>query len=140
MKVRAATAADLESIVRWKVALWPEGSAEEHRAETSAALAKGAPALFVADDAGFVEVQLRSHADGCDSSPVGFIEGWYVDPGSRRNGVGSALIAAAEEWARERGCSEMASDALIANALSQIAHQSLGYEVVDRCVHYRKAL
>ena len=90
---------------------------------------------------GFLEVDLRSHADGCNpSQPVGYIEGWYVAEDYRERGIGKKLVAEAEEWARTHECVEMASDALIDNELSQCAHAALGYEVVDRCVHYRKRL
>lgn len=103
-------------------------------------------AIFVAECenqmlAGFLETGLRSHADGCDPSrAVGFIEGWYVRAGYRRRGIGKSLVTAAEEWARGKGCREMASDTLIENHSSQEAHEALGYAVVDRCVHYRKSL
>ncbi len=91
--------------------------------------------------AGFVEVDLRSHADGCNPlQPVGYIEGWYVAEDFRQRGVGKKLLAEAEGWARGQRCVEIASDALIDNVLSQRAHEALGYEVVDRCVHYRKKL
>ena len=90
---------------------------------------------------GFLEVDLRSHADGCNpSQPVGYIEGWYVAEDHRHRGVGKKLLGNAEDWARSQGCVEMASDAIIDNELSQRAHEALGYEVVDRCVHYRKKL
>lgn len=90
---------------------------------------------------GFLEVDLRSHADGCDpAQPVGYVEGWYVAENCREGGVGKTLLTAAEDWARGHGCIEMASDALIDNELSQRAHAALGFEVVDRCVHYRKKL
>ena len=90
---------------------------------------------------GFLEAGLRSHADGCDPSrPVGFVEGWFVAEVHRQKGVGKQLLSAAEEWARGRGCREMASDTQIDNALSQQVHEALGFKVVDRCVHYRKAL
>ena len=72
--------------------------------------------------------------------PVGFVEGWYVREPFRNRGVGRALMRAAEEWARRQGCIEMASDALIAEEGSHRAHQALGFEVVDRCVHFRKPL
>ena len=49
-------------------------------------------------------------------------------------------MRAAEDWSRERGCLEMASDALIENEESQRAHEALGFDVVDRCVHFRKRL
>ncbi|MGE5114113.1 MAG: GNAT family N-acetyltransferase [Acidobacteriaceae bacterium] len=101
-------------------------------------------AIFVAEAAdgalaGFVEVDLRSHADGCNpAQPVGYVEGWYVAEAYRERGVGKRLLAAAEDWARSHKCIEMASDAVIDNKVSQQAHEALGYEVVDRCVHYRK--
>jgi aminoglycoside 6'-N-acetyltransferase I len=88
-----------------------------------------------------VEAGLRSHADGCDEShEVGYIEGWFVAQNWRARGIGRKLVAAAEDWARVHGCTEMASDTWIDNQTSQLAHQALGYEVVDRCVNYRKSL
>lgn len=102
--------------------------------------------IFVAEASdgkliGFLEVDLRSHADGCNpAQPVGYIEGWYVAEDHRQRGIGRMLLAQAEDWARGHRCLEMASDALIDNERSQRAHQAVGYEVVDRCVHYRKKL
>lgn len=131
-------------------ALWPSSSAEEHARELRLLLAGKAAltmphTIFVAEAnaglVGFLEVDLRSHADGCDpSQPVGYVEGWYVGPDYRKQGVGAELLARAEEWARGHGCREIASDAVIDNELSQRAHAALGFEVVDRCVHYRKRL
>lgn len=90
---------------------------------------------------GFADVTLRSYADGCDPRrPVGYLEGWYVIESQRGRGIGAALLRAAEDWARAQGCMEMASDTWIDNEGSQRAHEALGFEVVDRCVNYRKAL
>lgn len=90
---------------------------------------------------GFLEVGLRSHADGCDPShPVGFLEGWFVTESYRRKGIGATLLAAAEDWARRHGCVEMASDTWVEQRVSQRVHEALGFKVVDRCVHYRKPL
>ncbi len=134
-----------------RASLWPDASFNEHFSELEAGLISpeqpGFPiVVLVAEDTpgtltGFLEVSLRSHADGCDPArPVGFVEGWFVVEEDRRKGVGRALMGAAEKWARAQGCREMASDALIDNAGSEPAHTSLGFEVVDRCVHFRKAL
>jgi aminoglycoside 6'-N-acetyltransferase I len=133
-----------------RAALWPSSSAAEHAQELMPFL-EGTTSYpfplenFIAEASGqlvgFLEVDLRSHADGCDPfHPVGYIEGWYVDPGWRGKGIGGKLLAAAEDWARGHGCREMASDALIDNELSQRVHEAAGYEVVDRCVHYRRSL
>jgi aminoglycoside 6'-N-acetyltransferase I len=89
---------------------------------------------------GFVETSIRDYAEGCDTNWVGYIEGWYVDPYARRRGVGRALIAAAEAWAVAQGCREMASDAELANIVSQEAHERIGYAEVGRSVHFRKPL
>jgi aminoglycoside 6'-N-acetyltransferase I len=64
----------------------------------------------------------------------------YVVEGARHSGIGRQLLSTAEDWARSHGCIEMASDTRIDNELSQTCHKALGFEVVDRCVHYRKTL
>jgi len=90
---------------------------------------------------GFIEVGLRSHADGCDvRQPVGYVEGWFVREEMRGRGIGKELMRKAEDWSRTQNCREIASDALLDNVASQRAHAALGFEVVDRCVHYRKDL
>jgi aminoglycoside 6'-N-acetyltransferase I len=89
---------------------------------------------------GFIEVGARSIADGCGTSPVAYIEGWFVDLDRRKQGVGRALVRAAEDWARMRGFQEIASDAEITNVGSQRAHVALGYSEVGRSVLYLKSL
>lgn len=90
---------------------------------------------------GFLQAGIRSHADGCDTAhPVGFVEGWFVYESLRGRGIGKALLHAAEHWARSHGCIEMASDTWIDHTLSQRVHEALGFEIVDRCVNFRKRL
>ena len=149
--VRLAQPQDARDIAEMFHSLWPDSTVEEHSSEVTSSLTvrdRGPlpSAILVAVDAkgrlfGFVEVDLRSHADGCDPKrPVAFIEGWYVAPALRRRRIGAQLIAAAEDWGRSQGCIEMASDTWLDNVDSQSAHQALGFEIVDRCVHYRKDL
>ena len=101
-------------------------------------------AIFVCEShdalVGFVEAHLREYADGCETSPVGYVEGWYVVQDQRRHGIGRRLLEAAEGWARSHGCTEMASDALIDNAVSHLAHRGNGYVEVERMVIFRKPL
>lgn len=150
ISIRRATAADCAQLAKLRAALWPESSSEEHASEALRDLESGGSGGFpvinlVADESGrlvgFLQAGLRSHADGCETSkPVGYIEGWFVAEELRHRGIGRRLLDAAEDWARQQGCREMASDALIDNTSSQRAHEALGYREVDRCVHYRKAL
>jgi aminoglycoside 6'-N-acetyltransferase I len=149
--IREAQLGDAADLAAMMAALWPDGSFDQHRAEAELlirtrmcgtlpatlflALAGGRKAI------GFVQVGLRSHADGCNpAQPVGYIEGWFVDAPFRRAGVGRRLIGAAEEWSRLKQCREMASDAVLDNESSHHAHYALGFEVVDRCVCFRKRL
>ncbi len=89
---------------------------------------------------GFVEVGMRPYADGCRTRNVGYIEGWYVEAAHRRQGVGAALVRAAEEWARAQGCQEMASDCFEDNAVSLASHLALGYTEKERLIHFAKEL
>jgi aminoglycoside 6'-N-acetyltransferase I len=151
IRIRIGLASDAEQLSRLCHALWPDAGPEVHREEVIPVLAGKPPGIlpaviFVAENAtgdlvGFLEVSLRSHADGCDlRHPVGFVEGWFVAEGERRRGTGAQLLAAAENWARGHGCREIASDTWIDSSLSQSVHEALKFEVVDRCVHYRKTL
>lgn len=151
VRIRQATPSDRDQLSRLREALWPETPAAEHARELEPILAGDIPGSvplinFVAEAAdgtlaGFAEVDVRSHADGCDPAhPVGYLEGWYVAQECRGRGIGRRLLCAAEDWARNHGCVEMASDTWIDNEVSQTCHEALGFEVVDRCVHYRKRL
>jgi aminoglycoside 6'-N-acetyltransferase I len=151
IRIRQAQLSDQHEIAKMCGLLWPDSSIEEHRKEVEAVLRSGRygtlpMSILVSqseDEAltGFIEVGLRSHADGCDTAqPVGFIEGWFVHEGHRKQGIGTALMRSAEDWARKQGCLEMASDTWIDDERSQHSHQALGFEVVDRCVHFRKSL
>jgi aminoglycoside 6'-N-acetyltransferase I len=149
--IRQARRRDRSELAKMQALLWPSASLEELLKELDAFLGHRTPGtlpavMLVSTDeegslTGFLEVGLRSHADGCDPArPVGYVEGWFVHERFRNQGVGKALLNSAEEWARAQGCVEMASDALIENEGSQRAHEALGFEVVDRCVHFRKKL
>jgi aminoglycoside 6'-N-acetyltransferase I len=147
MIARAVDPGDRAEWRRMRGALWPEASAAEHAAETDAFFRGEGPlaAVFVCPRpagglAGFLELSVRSHAEGCRPGPVPYVEGWYVDPDARGRGSGRALIAAAERWARERGYTELASDARVDNEASHRAHLALGFDEVERAVHFRKAL
>jgi aminoglycoside 6'-N-acetyltransferase I len=89
---------------------------------------------------GFAEVSIRSYAEGCATDRVGYLEGWYVEPSARRQGIGRALVTAAERWAQSLGCREFASDAEAANELSALAHRALGFGEVGLVRCFRKAL
>ena len=147
MRIRSLELRDRRAWAEMRAALLPEEDAAELAHETVKHFAgvKAAEEVWVAEDVngrllGFLELWLRAYAEGCASSPVPYIEGWYVTAEARHTGVGRALVEAAENWARLRGYAEIASDALLQNDVSHAAHRSLGFEEAVRIVCYRKSL
>jgi aminoglycoside 6'-N-acetyltransferase I len=120
--------------------LWPDHPVAEVESDVAAWDASN---VLVAERhgsvlGGFVQLGERGFAEGCWTSPVGYVEGWFVDEDLRRQGVGRALIAAALDWCRSRGYTELASDAQIGNEISIRAHLALGYQLVERIVCFRR--
>lgn len=144
MEIRRPTAADGEIWLRMRNEFWPQCDLDQHRREMEVMLSRQDAAALLAFEGdkslGFIELTLRREAEGCQSSPIGYIEGWFVEEAARGTGVGKALIEAGERWAREHGCVEMASNTGIANEAGQKAHLALGFGVVDHLVHFRKEI
>ena len=151
MLIRPAQPPDIPALSRLREALWPESPAIEHASELARIITGKIPSILplvvlvaAAPDGvllGFLEVGLRSHADGCDwSHPVGYVEGWFVSEAFRRQGIGAALLRVAEDWSRSQGCTEIASDTQLTNSVSQRAHESLGFRIAERSILYRKSL
>lgn len=133
VSVRELRAADLEAWLLMRERLWPDFS-REHLTVTERELfpARDRECAWVAELApdglvGFVEASIRDRANECESGPVGYIEGWYVEPQYRRVGIGRRLVAAAEQWAAALGCREMGSDTHVENKPSRCAHRAMGY-------------
>jgi aminoglycoside 6'-N-acetyltransferase I len=101
--------------------------------------------VFVAEQpvgvlAGFLSLSLRPWAEGCDSTPVPYIEGWWVEPDARRRGLGNALMHTAMDWCRNHGYTELASDVELGNGPSMDAHRELGFEPTVALQLFRRRL
>lgn len=91
--------------------------------------------------AGFAQCQLRrDYVEGTDSSPVGYLEGIYVLPEVRNQGCARALLAHCEQWAREQGCTEFASDCELDNSDSLAFHLKTGFMEANRIICFTKKL
>jgi aminoglycoside 6'-N-acetyltransferase I len=149
VNVREVRHADAAEWMRMRRLLWPDDDhagdiARYFAGDAMVSCPGGTAAVLVAERdgglCGFVEVGMRPFADGCETRPVGYVEGWFVDEGARRRGAGGALIAAAEAWARAHGCREIASDCHLDNVVSLRAHLALGFAETERAIHFRKPL
>ena len=146
MQIRPVQPTDAEEWLRMRVALWPDDPEKEAKEVADFFAGKRlvlVEAAFVCPRSdgglcGLAEVHIKAEAPGCVTDRIGYLEGWYVDPDMRGQGIGRALVAVAEEWARAKGCTEMASDTSPRNPLSPAAHAALGYLTV--AWHFRKEL
>ena len=147
MVIRRAEPRDRERWLRMRTALWPHAVAEHAPAIDAflAGRARDLDEVLVHDDGasvaiGFIELRIRNYAEGSNATAVPFIEGWYVEPAHRGRGIGAALVAGAERWAKELGFAELASDTDLENTGSIAAHRALGFEETDRIVCFLKKL
>ena len=145
--IRPVERADAVVWERMRAALWPDDSGSHATEITrffSGDITNPLDVLVACSGAGvplgFIELSIRSYAEGCTTDRVAFVEGWYVEPGHRRRGIGTALMRAAEEWGRVNKCTELGSDTQLPNESSIAAHKALGFEEVERLVAFRKSL
>ncbi len=144
--IRPLDESDLAEWLRLRLLLWDQSGEDDHRDEMVDIIEHSDSQVVVVADGGggrligFLEASIRSHVEDCDTDNVGYLEGWYVEESHRQLGIGTRLVSYAERWARQKGSTEMASDAEVDNLISQQAHIKLGYAETSRLVHLRKGL
>lgn len=143
--IRVATKEDLPAIAQLAAMLWPSENEGILLSEFEAGHGSPDRALYISEEEneviGFVELSLRNdYVEGTSSSPVAYIEAIFVKEPYRKQHIGVALVQQAEEWAREKGCSELASDIEISNIISQNFHRQCGFKEANRIVAFVKTL
>ena len=66
-----------------------------------------------------VELSSRNIVDGCLSSPVAYIEGLYIEEKHRGKGAGKAAMIAIQNWCKQKGFAELATDTELENLKAQ---------------------
>jgi aminoglycoside 6'-N-acetyltransferase I len=137
---------DHEAWLSMRHTLWPDSDREELEDEIAEFFTKpDTYPVWVCSASsgelvGFIEVSCRDYVDGCKTSPVGYVEGIYVNPDYRHQGIARQFFEIAEAWARTQGCVEMASDTDLDNQVSRDVHRKVGYEEAEYLVIFRKLL
>lgn len=145
--IRPVHASNAAAWERMRRELWP-AEPDDHAAEISRFLSgknnreEEVLLAFTPEGTaiGFIELSIRPYAEGCKSERVAYIEGIFVEKNKRGEGIGSALVKAAEAWGRAHGCVEIASDSEIENETSIAAHRAFGFDETTRLVCFRKNL
>lgn len=145
MKIQKAEMEELAAVAELACRLWPHHTTEEMREEYRQGMKDPNTALFLAyvDDiaVGFAQCQLRhDYVEGTESSPVGYLEGIYVMQKHRYMGAAAQLLEACEDWAKEKGCTEFASDCELSNTDSLRFHLNVGFREANRIICFTKKL
>lgn len=147
MNPEPLTSVDDPDWLSLRIALWPDCPRRRHLEQMSTFLRD--PARFMqcivrapgGQGVGFAEASVRTeYVNGTSSSPVAYLEGIYVTPEARGQGVARSLVAAVSEWAVAHGCTELASDTQPENLVSQAVHRQLGFVETERSVFFSKQL
>ncbi len=134
-----------EAVTELALRLWPDNDRDELLSENRAILEDDEAAVFLCEAdgrfAGFAHCALRyDYVEGTDSSPVGYLEGIYVDDEFHGRGIARSLLKACESWSAEMGCAEFASDCEADNAASIEFHMKTGFTEANRIICFTKRL
>ena len=143
--IKRAKSEDVEVLADLAIQMWTDDDLEDLTEEFSQLVMNDNAVCFIkyVDDKpiAFAQCQLRhDYVEGTESSPVGYLEGIFVSEGYRKQGFAAELLSECEKWAKEKGCTENASDCELGNADSVRFHMSLGFEEANRIICFRKDL
>lgn len=144
-KVTKAKKEDALTVAKLAIQMWEDNVLEELATELAELIGNSEAAVFLGtvdgQAIGFAQCQLRyDYVEGTETSPVGYLEGIFVEEKFRKQGYAKQLLAACENWAKEQGCTEFASDCELDNTGSLKFHLSLGFEEANRVICFTKPL
>jgi aminoglycoside 6'-N-acetyltransferase I len=146
MNYTEVTIKDCAEWVSLALALWPYETEQDMRALFLKRIPSEKDQTMLCRDErgeaiGFIDVSIREeYVEGSNSSPIGYVEGIYVKPEYRLQGIARELLRLGEEWSRAHGCTEYGSDTEIENVESQAFHLRAGFEAAHTIVHFIKKL
>lgn len=143
--IKQATIDDSKAVAELALLLWPDNEISDLEKEITNCIALKNEALFTYFDGtmpvAFAQCSLRNdYVEGTETSPVGYLEGIYVKDEYRNKGIAKQLLMECEKWAKDKGCSEFASDCELNNIESLRFHLSLGFEEANRIICFKKRL
>ena len=143
--IRKATPNDTRILAELAIQMWSNHAVSELEADFAEIVSNKDAVCFIkyVDDVhvGFAQCQLRhDYVEGTHSSPVGYLEGIFVVPEYQHKGYAKELLLECELWAKEKGCSEFASDCELDNTNSFKFHMAMGFEEAKRVICFRKEL
>lgn len=145
MKILEATQKDSHVLAKMATKIWENQNEDELEEEFKEILQSDQETCFIAFvkdmPVGFANVSLRfDYVEGTESSPVGYLEGIFVEENYRKQNIAKNLVKSCEDWAKKIGCTEFASDCLLDNIQSLKFHLAIGFIEVNRIICFKKGL
>lgn len=140
-----ANVSDAPAVAGLAAKMWQSHSVAELSEDFEGIIGSQDSAVFLCMDGaqavGFAQCGLRhDYVEGTQSSPVGYLEGIFLEEAYRKQGHARALIGRCEQWAKEQGCLEFASDCEITNHDSLQFHLRCGFTEANRIICFTKTL
>lgn len=145
MKILEATQKDSQILAEMATKIWENENVDELEQEFVEINQSAKDTCFIAFDGkfpvGFANVSLRfDYVEGTESSPVGYLEGIFVEENYRKQNIAKNLVKSCEDWAKKIGCTEFASDCLLDNTKSLKFHLAVGFIEANRIICFKKDL
>ena len=143
--IRKANVSDAATVANLAIQMWEDNTLEGLAEDLTEIIASPESAVFLLYDGetaiGFAQCQLRhDYVEGTESSPVGYLEGIFVEAAYRNKGYAKELLKQCEDWAKDMGCTEFASDCELENTGSLAFHLKMGFEEANRVICFTKRI
>jgi len=141
--VKLAQKEDSRILAEMAIKMWDDNTLSEMANSFDELIASDNAACFIkyveGKAIGFAQCQLRTdYVEGTDSSPVGYLEGIFIEEAYRKCGYGKELLEECEKWAKKKKCTEFASDCELENEDSLHFHIAMGFEEANRIICFKK--
>jgi aminoglycoside 6'-N-acetyltransferase I len=145
MEIEAFSSENIKQLTELVLELWTDGDFEEELEYYQSLLDSESDICYLAKAQGsyigFIHLSIRNeYVEGATDFPIAYIEGLYVKPDYQKLGIGKKLTLMGENWGRQKGCKQVASDAELDNSMSIDFHKKMGFEEVNRVVCFIKEL
>ena len=135
---------DFESLLKMSLKLWKDFNKDELQKILRWSDTLKNQKIMLAKDSkdnavGFTIVSIRAdYVEGAEKSPTGYLEGIYIEPDYRNQGIARELINRGEQWLKQNNCTQIGSDTWLTDKSARAFHQKLGFRVEDELVHFLK--
>lgn len=143
MEIEIISVENLEPLTKLVLELWTDCSYDEELVNYKNIIDSQSEVCYLIKDKekyiAFVHLSIRNdYVEGAMDLPIAYMEGIYVKPEYQKKGIAKNLISVAEDWAKQKGFNQIASDTELMNSASINFHKKIGFEEVERIVCFIK--